>query len=69
MALGTVPIVTPDVDMKYYFDPPVNGEHYLVARTPEDLTRIVNELPDAEWERISRNCRDWLVLHFLTFYE
>jgi glycosyltransferase involved in cell wall biosynthesis len=59
MAMGTVLIVTPDVDMKNYFDPPVNGDHYLVVRSPDELSRVIQELPDNEWERMSRNCRDW----------
>ena len=57
--MGTVLIVTPDVDMKNYFDPPVNGDHYLVVRSPDELSRVIQELPDNEWERMSRNCRDW----------
>lgn len=59
MALGTVPIVTPDVDMTGYFDPPQQGTHYLVAETPQQLRELIASVDEQEWQRMSHACRDW----------
>jgi glycosyltransferase involved in cell wall biosynthesis len=59
MAFGTVPIVTPDVDMTGYFDPPKCGIHYFIARTPDEFTSIVEQTPPSEWHRMSRACKLW----------
>lgn len=59
MALGTVPIVTPEVDMEGYFDPPKLGQHYFIARDPADVSRIVQSTTPEQWQRMSDNCRDW----------
>lgn len=58
-ACGCVPIVTPGVDMTGYLVPPVEGIHYLVANTPEDVTRIVTETPAHVWITMSAAGRAW----------
>jgi glycosyltransferase involved in cell wall biosynthesis len=59
MAMGTVPIVTPEVDMNGYFDPPVVGVHYFIARTPEDVSSIISTTNAADWQKMSRSCKEW----------
>jgi len=59
MALGCVPIVAPEVDMKYYADPPVEGVHYLRAETPAEARKMVDATPVKTWETMSAACRDW----------
>lgn len=59
MALGTVPIVTADVDMSGYLEPPREGVHFLRAATVADVRRIVAETPQTTWEAMSRACHTW----------
>ena len=56
---GTVPIVTPGVDMKGYLVPPVEGVHYFRAESPEAVRRIVETTPPERWASMSAACRDW----------
>jgi len=59
MALGTVPIVTPEVDMQNYYDPPILGEHYFQVNTPEEIPEIIAQCSPKQWQKMSLNCRDW----------
>ncbi len=59
MAMGCVPIVTPDVDMKNYANPPVEGTHYFVAQTPGDAVTITTEVTEEKWAAMSAACRAW----------
>ena len=58
-ALGTVPIVTPGVDITRYAVPPTKGTHYFVADTPEQVQKIVNETSPERWMEMSIACRSW----------
>ncbi len=59
MALGTIPIITPDVDITGFFDPPQFGIHYLVAKNAADVSRIIASTSPEDWETMSRACQDW----------
>ena len=37
MALGTVPIITNEIPIKSFANPPSEGIHYIRAYNPEDL--------------------------------
>lgn len=67
MALGTVPIVTPDVDMAGYFNVPQRDVHYFVATTPDDVTKIITTTPDHVWQFMSTMCREWYTRNASTF--
>lgn len=72
MAMGTVPIVTPDVDISQYFDPPRLGVHYFIANAPSDMIRIVAETTETQWTEMSNKCRDWYLRNCSTigsFYQ
>ena len=58
-ACGTVPIVVPGVDMTNYLVPPVEGIHYLVAKTPEEVRRLVETTSKEKWTVMSAACRVW----------
>ena len=58
-ACGVVPIVTPDVDMTNYLVPPKAGVHYLVAKTPEDVQKLVSETTAETWATMSVAGRAW----------
>ncbi len=59
MAMGCVPIVTPEVDMANYAEPPVEGKHYWVAETPEEARRLSLETSEEKWSEMSEACRAW----------
>jgi hypothetical protein len=59
MACGTVPIVTDGVDMKHYLRAPKEGVHYLVAKTPEDVTKIIAGISQEKWVSMSVACHKW----------
>jgi hypothetical protein len=58
-ACGCVPIITPGVDMKGYIVPPIEGVHYLVAKTPEDVQQIIKNTSQKCWAIMSEAGRDW----------
>jgi hypothetical protein len=59
MAMGCVPIVMSDVDMKYYANPPVINEHYFIADTPEEARRLSIETNEETWGKMSAACYIW----------
>ena len=59
MAMGCVPIVSPDVDMVNYANPPVKGEHYFVADTPEEARRLATETDEVTWTKMSAAAHTW----------
>jgi hypothetical protein len=58
-ACGVVPIVTPGVDMKGYLVPPVEGIHYLTAKSPADVTDVISKITPLLWTRMSIAGRRW----------
>jgi len=59
MAFGTVPVVTPEVSIQSYYDPPIEGVHYLRANSPEDFKRVVSNVSQEKWETMSQACWEW----------
>jgi hypothetical protein len=59
MALGTIPLVTPEVSIDSYYDPPVEGVHYFRVNTHDDVTRIVNTTTESKWNAMSNACSEW----------
>jgi len=59
MALGTVPIVTPDVNVSSYMDPLIENTHYILVKTPDDFKRIVTSITSEKWTKMSLACREW----------
>jgi hypothetical protein len=58
MGLGTVPVLTPGVDITY-FDPPVENEHFIRVSEPWELPEMLQCISDIKWKNMSRNCLDW----------
>lgn len=58
-ATGTVPIVTPGVDMTHYAVPPKEGVHYLVAKTPEEVVKLATNTSREKWIEMSVAGRAW----------
>jgi hypothetical protein len=61
MALGTVPVVAPDVDMVNYTNPPQEGKHYIRLNTfdPQDAKAVIAQITDAEWTQLSAAAHTW----------
>ena len=58
MAMGTVPVVAPEVDMTGYADPPQEGLHYFRVVSPEDAASV-KAVTAERWTVMSAACRDW----------
>ena len=58
MAMGCVPVVSPEVDMTHYANPPVEGLHYFRVSVPSDIEKI-RDISPSKWKKCSDACRDW----------
>jgi hypothetical protein len=61
MALGTVPVVAPDVDMENYAVKPIEGVHYirLASFDPEEAKARIAQISEAQWEQMSEAATKW----------
>jgi hypothetical protein len=59
MAMGTVPIVTPEVDMEHYAEPPKEGLHYFRVKSPEEVGPLLLDITAERWIVMSNACREW----------
>ena len=60
MAVGTVPLVAPDVDMLNYINPPEENVHYIRLKTfePEEA-KIAIQISDEKWKEMSIASHTW----------
>jgi len=58
MSVGTVPLITPDVDVHSYLSPLIENVHYLSVTCPEDIQQIAN-LSEKKWTEMSEACKEW----------
>jgi hypothetical protein len=58
-ATGCVPIVTPGVDMNGYLVPPIEGVHYLRARDPYEVKKVIENCSVEKWNQMSKAGRQW----------
>lgn len=60
MAVGTVPLVAPDVDMVKYAVPPQEGIHYLRLKTfePEEARQVI-KISEDQWKTMSEAAHQW----------
>jgi hypothetical protein len=59
MAMGCVPVVDKEVDMKNYANPPVEGIHYIRVSGPEEIQEKLQAVSEAQWTKMSEACRVW----------
>ena len=59
MALGTVPIITSEVSIDSYMDPPIENKHYIRCDNPEKLKEILSNMSEDQWTIMSNNCYEW----------
>lgn len=58
MALGVVPLVTEDVSLNY-FDPLIEGLHYLRIDSPSDVPELIKSVTKDQWNAMSKACTEW----------
>ncbi len=64
MAVGTVPVVAPDVDMDKYVVPPQEGVHYLRLKdTTKEAVEALDlaSVTEEKWLAMSAACHQWWV--------
>jgi len=59
MALGSVPIVTPEVSINSYMDQPIENIHYISVSTPDELKDKISNISKEKWEEMSKACYGW----------
>jgi hypothetical protein len=59
MAVGTVPLVTPDVCLDAYMEPLIEGIHCIRVNTPEEIPDILSTINEQRWCELSNACKDW----------
>ncbi len=59
MGLGTVPLITSEVNITSYMDPPIPNIHYIKIDSPNELVKKLDKISSEEWEKMSKNCREW----------
>lgn len=59
MALGTVPIVTPEVCISSYINPPIENIHYLKIDNIDELENKINNISPEKWQEMSSSCIEW----------
>ena len=59
MGVGTVPVVTPEVEMTSYAEAPIEGTHYIRVRNPDELHEKLAGIDEVKWAEMSLACREW----------
>ena len=59
MSMGTIPIVTPEVSIKSYDEPPIENVHYITAQNPAELKQKIDNISNKKWTEMSKNCHEW----------
>jgi len=59
MAFGTIPIVTPEVNVSSYMEPLIENTHYILVNNPEELKQKVASIDKEQWTKMSKSCYEW----------
>ena len=59
MAMGTVPIITPNVCIDSYANPPIEGIHFIRVNQPSELNKVINAVNEEKWREMSDACIKW----------
>jgi hypothetical protein len=59
LAMGTVPVVTPDVDISNYAEPLIVGQHVLLAKDKADAISQIVAINEAKWKEMSEAGVEW----------
>lgn len=56
-AVGTVLLITPNVNTDSYIKPLIENVHYIKINNPSDINNI--NLTEEQWQIMSNNCKEW----------
>lgn len=59
LAMGTVPVVTPDVDISNYSEPLIDGVHVIRVTDKEDTMSKLSSIDEAKWAEMSEAGYQW----------
>uniref|UniRef100_A0A6C0KLB8 Exostosin GT47 domain-containing protein n=1 Tax=viral metagenome TaxID=1070528 RepID=A0A6C0KLB8_9ZZZZ len=59
MAFGTIPIVTHEVTMNSYMDPPIENVHYIRVKNTQEFKEKLEKMNEKKWKIMSRFCYEW----------
>ncbi len=59
MAFGTIPIVTHEVTMHSYMDPPIENVHYIRVKNTQEFKEKLQKMNEKKWKIMSRLCYEW----------
>ena len=59
MAFGTVPIITPEVEINSYINPPQENIHFIRISNPDEYKEKINNIDENKWINMSKACVDW----------
>jgi len=59
MAFGTIPIITSNVSIDSYWDPPIENQHFIRIQNPDELKQKISDISEEKWTAMSKNCQEW----------
>tara|TARA_Y100000780_G_C13691283_1_gene419655 strand:- start:1795 stop:3426 length:1632 start_codon:yes stop_codon:yes gene_type:complete len=59
MAFGTVPLITNEVSIDSYYDPPIENKHYIRVNNTDDFKNKIKNISKEKWEKMSKECYEW----------
>ena len=58
MAFGTIPVITPEVNVDAYIEPLIENKHYLKVNSPEEFNSKI-KISKEQWSEMSKQCYLW----------
>ena len=59
MAFGTIPIVTEEVIITSYMDPPIENVHYICVKNTQEFKEKLEKMNEKKWKIMSKLCYEW----------
>ena len=59
MAFGTLPIVTPEVNVDSYMEPLIENKHYIAVKNEEEFVEKLKVITEDDWNLMSNACYEW----------
>jgi hypothetical protein len=59
LAMGTVPIITPGVNITGYIEPLIDGLHVICASSPQEATAKIATITEDKWTAMSKEAKAW----------
>jgi len=59
LALGTVPLIVEGISTRSYQEPLIEGVHFFRIRDPEDVTKIIRDTSEEQWQTMSQAGQAW----------